>query len=249
MPLLILGAMVVVVLVVPGWPGLIIPWVGLAGLLAFSLGRQRRHRQIEAGVQRVQELAQLECHESVLDRAWRMLPRLVRHPALYLRSVALLADSLLRVRAFEAATTCYQRLLKQLPEQHPAAIQLRIHHAFAALGMDHLADADDALRKVRGQLDSYAGTSLEATYHLARLFQHVRTHHFADALETAPDMIAHLRPLGVEAGYGHGLLALCFRESDEAEEARTWWHRATTLLPESALVQRFPELEPVRSLS
>ena len=66
------------------------------------------------------------------------------------------------------------------------------------------------------------------------------------------------RPLGVEAAYGHALMALAHHQlAQRPQPAKTddvepmdhntltliWWQRATLLLPVQALVQRFAELQ------
>ena len=150
---------------------------------------------------------------------------------------------------YGAAIVGYDSLLEHLPNDHPGAIQLRAHRALAALHSDRLADADDTLRQMRSHVEPYANTPIGATYRLAELTQAVRTHHYSDPLERAEHMLDDLRPLGVEAGYGHALLALCHQEDrasrDEharREAVRRWWESATLLLPEAALLDRYPEL-------
>ncbi len=112
-------------------------------------------------------------------------------------------------------------------------------------------------------------TPVTAGFRLARLIQDVRTHHFADALETSDELIDELRPLGVEAGYGMALMALCYHQHHRRQAEHTdtdtdaasagtggapdtagpsdavarWWQRATLLLPAPVLVDRFPELK------
>ena len=107
----------------------------------------------------------------------------------------------------------------------------------------------------------HPGTPISASYRLACLVQQIRTHHFADAVQDSQNLVEELRPLGVESGYGHALLAfahepLASRVSAEAlaepeqlaahaSEARNCWSRATLLLSPEAIADRYPELAPL----
>jgi len=133
-------------------------------------------------------------------------------------------------------------------------VQLRTFRAICALHADRLADADDTLRQLRGLIAPYAKGAVGAAYRLAELTQHVRTHHYTEGLERADRMLEDLRPLGVEAGYGHALIALCHQEDRADRDAATrqqqvdlWWRRATLLLPAAALTERYPELNRLRA--
>lgn len=253
-PLLVMAGLLVLMLVMGGLAGLILPWLGLAGLLGYMAWRNRRARELERRAGSVQELAMLRSYPQAMRDAWTLLPRVATQPPLYVQTVVMLSHCLDRVKAHDAAIVGYDRLLPHFPHDHPGGIHLRIQRAFATLFADRLADADDTLRRVRGVIEPYARSSLGAAYRLAQLFQHVRTHHFADAVDEAGDLLEALRPLGIEAGYGHALLALCYHQAPpESEEqgwarhqaAKLWWGRARTLMPEAALVGRFPELNPL----
>jgi hypothetical protein len=76
----------------------------------------------------------------------------------------------------------------------------------------------------------------------------VRTNHFADAVEGCDGLLDELRPLGVDAGYGHALVALAYHHLAGAaagEQAALWWSRATLLVAAPALLDRFAELRPL----
>lgn len=248
-PLVALGAALVIALVMGDVVALTLPWLALVGVVVYLAVRVWRQRGLERRATRVQELTLLRHHAEAVRRAWTLVPAVTRQPNLYVRCVALLSQCLEHLKAYDAAMVGYDKLLEHLPGDHPAAIQLRAHRAMAALHSHRLADADDTLRQLRGRVEPYAQTPIGATYRLAELTQAVRTNHYADALEEADRLLEELRPLGVEAGYGHALLALCHREdrSERDEQDRRaaverWWRRATLLLPEAALVDRYPEL-------
>lgn len=253
-PLLALGGLLAVVMVVGGVAAMLLPWLALVGLFCYMLWRVRRARTLEQRVTQAQEMAMLRRYGPALKHAWRLVPMAVAAPGLYLRALTLMAHCLEQVKAYEQAIACFDALLEALPREHAGATHLRVHRAMAALGAERLLDADDELRSVRGVLAEQNQPAVTALYRLAELLQLVRTGHYDDALPGADDLLDELRPLGVEAGYGHALLALCYRESrsDRATEAPShgalatlWWRRATTLLPAAELVDRFPEVAPL----
>jgi hypothetical protein len=262
-------------------------WLLVLGLLFVLTGRVRRLRALERELVQAHELALLRRWPEALRRAWRLLPAAARVPELHGRAVALIAHTLDQLQAPEAAIIGYDYLLERLPAEHPAASQLRVQRALAHLACERLTDADDALRRLRSAAaaaqrgDESGGDSggdgpapsdaargaleaARATLHLANLVQCVRTGHCADAADLAPGLIAQLRPLGLDAGYGYALLALAYYElarrqrGPEAEgapavapdatapevsdDAARWWARATLLLPPAALIARYPEL-------
>ena len=248
-PLIALVAAVVVAVALGGYWAIALPWVVLLGVFVFLAVRVQRARRLERGATRAQELAMLRRYREALARTWRLVPDVTRQPSLYVRSVALLSQCLQQLQAYDAAITGYDHMLQHLPNEHPGAVQLRAQRALAALHSDRLADADDTLRQLRGVIQPYEYTTIGAAVRLAELTQAVRTHHYTDPLARADEMLDLLRPLGVEAGYGHALLALCHREDrserDAADRQRAvslWWQRATRLLPEAALLDRYPEL-------
>lgn len=253
-PMAALGGVLALAVLAEGmlW-GALLPLGGLALIFTYLMLRVRRVRQVEQRVGRAQELAMLRHHERALAMGWRLLPQADAAPGPYLRTMTLIGHCLEELKVYEGAIVCFDRLLSLLPNEHPGAVHLRIHRAIAALGCERLLDADEALSRLRGTMGEYAHTPLAALYRLADLIQAVRTGHYADPLAEADTLLEELRPLGVEAGYGHALLALCYRraqpgEKGEAawderrEQAATWWRRATALLPAEALVERFPEL-------
>lgn len=256
-PWAVWGPMVVVVVVALfglalGGPfAFALPWLAVMGLLVFLAVRVRTGRELEAQASETQELAMLRQFPAALRRAWRLLPRLDTNPLLHARIVALMAHCLDQVKQFDAAIVGYDYLLDNLPGDNPGAAQLRVQRAIAALLSDRLSDADDSLRRLRGGIDRYSGTAVSAGYRLAQLVQQVRTNHFADAVAESGDVLEALRPLGVEAGYGHALVALSYQHAPGEDPraahraSQQWWQRATLLLPEETLVDRFPELLPL----
>ncbi len=96
--------------------------------------------------------------------------------------------------------------------------------------------------------DRSAAEEARAALRAARLIQSVMTYHAADAVadaEAAGGAEACFRPLGVDAGFAHGLLAWCHLKLHDAEGTAAAWSRATLLVPANALVHRFPRLGEV----
>lgn len=234
-----------------GAAAVILPWVGVLGLMAFLSFRVRRARTIDSAVSNAQELALLRRYPQALRKAWLLLPQTTQNPILHARTVSLLAHCLDHVGAYDSAMIAYDFLLDHLPDNHPTTLPLRVQRAHVALLSDHLVDADASLRRLRGTPADEPGTPLFASYRFAQLVQHVRTNHFDDAVREFPNLVEDLRPLSIDAGYGYGLMALCHFNSRSGtdgtgrSQARRWWDGATLLLPPRALTGRFPELAPV----
>ena len=247
-PLIVLVFVVLLALGIGGPAAWLLPWGAFVGLLIYGSRRVGTLRRFEARLARAAELATLRHHRMALRSAWRLVPELAAHPPLQHRAVVVMAQVLDQLDAHDAAIAAYNRLLSDLPGDHPGAIMLKIHRAIASLFTHQLSDADDALRRLRGPVEEFDdATPTAAAYRFALLFQSVQTAHYAEAIAESDDLLDALRPLGIDAGYGHALLAWCHHQRNDAEaddptHARTWWQRATTLVPAAALRRRFPEL-------
>ncbi|MEM9418382.1 MAG: hypothetical protein AAGA25_04900 [Planctomycetota bacterium] len=247
-PLFVLGGVIFLAVVMQGPAAWLLPWLALMGMILYGRQKLMARRSFERRLARAQELVTLRHHRPALRSAWRLIPELVQHPAQQHRAVAVLAHALDNVGAYDTAIVAYDRLLNDLPSEHPGAIHLKVQRAIASLFTYQLSDADDALRRLRGPVEPLTKTPIGASYRFALLFQSVQTAHYAEAIDESDGLIEALRPLGVEAGYGHALLAWCHAqrndpERDDANHAQSWWQRATTLLPASALRARFPEIK------
>ena len=223
-----------------------LPWVG-AGAIVFGLSARVNHvRRLGQRVARSQELAVLRQWPVSLRMCWRLLPSVAGLPGLHSRVVAVMATCLDQVKAYEAAVEAYGYLLDQLPPDQPGTVQLRIHYAIALVLDGRLADADDTLQRLRGAVDSFPGTTISGSYRLARLAQQSRTHHWEEAVESSVDTRETLCPLGIDAGFGYGLLALAYQhmanrgDRRAARQCRLWWLRATTLVPRGGSDRPFP---------
>ncbi len=234
-----------------GWV-VLLSCVIIAAVFAAMAIRIRHLRHLERRVSDIQALVILRQCVRSLRLAWRLLPSLVAMPGLHRQAVAMIAACLDQLKAYDAAIWAYDDLLKHIPPTDPASVQIQLQRTVAQLINGQLTDADDALRRLRGQIDVHP--AVNATFRFAQLVQQVRTHHWTDAAAFASaDLVDQLRPLGVEGGFGYGLVALaCHRLAQDDphyhHQALLWWSRATLLLPIGTLVDRFAELEQIARL-
>ena len=255
LPIMLLIGGVLVLMLIGGPVFALLPLLALLGLAAYISSRTRAAMQLQQRVTRCWELAMIRRYRTALGQAWDLIPACQNNPELHGRVMTVVAHILNELGEVDAAEVAYRYLVDRLPPQHPLSLRLRVQRAIAALCSGRLADADDALRKLRGPTEQSKDPTLAGSYRMARLMQDVYTGHYADAVQNADQTAKDIQPLGIEAGYGHGLLALCFhrlaiRESVEQPEEREqlnqlanrWWDKATLLIPTTALIHRHPDL-------
>lgn len=242
----------------------VLPWLALAGVLIYTSVRVRAMKGLEQQVNLTQEAVMVRRVREALAGAWKLLPRLVRVPELHGRIVALIAHALDRLKAHDAAIVGYDYLIERLPGRHPVSMQLQLQRVIAQLACDRLTDADDGLRKLRDLSQLPVGAMPRAMYTMARLIQSVRTGHYDDVIGLGDGLTETIQPLGVEAGYGHALMALSCHQAARQKVSRLpeapgeggggasadelWgkaaaaWSNATLLLPVEDLTERFAEV-------
>jgi hypothetical protein len=242
-----------------GQPGFaLLPLLALLGLMAYLSGQARSAAELQARSVKAWELAMIRRYREALGQAWELLPACRSKPELHGRAVSVIAHVLGELGKDEAADVAYRYLADRLPPDHPLTLRLKLQQATAALTTGRLADGDDILRQLRGQAEASNDPSLGAAFRMARLVQDVQTGHYADAIKEADDTASALIPLGVEAGYGYALLALCSallaehdpsleeaQRIDLKKQARAFWDQGTLLIPPAALVYRYPELQKI----
>ena len=249
--LLLLGVVIAAVLVNDP-AAMVVPWFVLLGVIAWQVYHRRKHHELEARIHKLHEQTLLRHHRDAIATGWRLLPDANVNQAVRTRVVLSLAHSLGEVGAHESALVALQTLDDDMPDElanaSPGAM-IRLQIAIESLLCDRLSDADEALRRARAVIDDLrAPAPLKALHLFATLVQDVKTHHTEEALAERETLLDRLRPMGVEAGYGYALMAHCCRAQGLEDEAATWWHRATLLLPVDAIVHRFPELAALREL-
>ena len=208
-------------------------------------------RKMEREGMKIDELAMRRKYVEALRGAWVLLPRSKKRHGLYMRMANVIAHCLGELKCYEACAEAYDQLIDRLPIEGDGVKQLRVFRAIAWLMEDRLADADSALRAMRGVKDDYRGTILGATVAYAELLQCVKTFHFEEGLTMSNRLLDDIRPMGIEAGYGHALMATCcyemaLRANEEEEKsglmkrAKEWWDNAVCLIREEHLLDRLP---------
>ncbi|QDU35001.1 hypothetical protein KS4_30780 [Poriferisphaera corsica] len=229
----------------------ILLWGVFLGVFGVAMWRVRWMRKLEREGMRVDELAMRRKYVEALRGAWTLLPQARRRHGLYMRMANVIAHCLGELKCYEASAEAYDQLIERLPLEGDGVKQLRVFRAIAWLMEDRLADADSALRAMRGVKDDYKGTILGATVAYAELLQCVKTFHFEEGFLLSNRLLDDIRPMGIEAGYGHALMATCCYEmskratGDEEraglmEKAKTWWRNAVCLMREEHLLSRLP---------
>ncbi len=232
-----------------------LPWAVMGVILVDLLSAARRKRLAERHLAQAQEDAAIHRWLAALRCAWELVPAPAVTPTMHGRAVLLIAHCLDQLNRHDAAIVAYRYLIDRIPPGDPLAVQLKIQYAMAQLAGDQLTDADDTLRRLLGNTDALKQPHLRAAYKLATLYQQAGTNHWADAVtQDADSLINELRPLGIEAGFGYALLALCHYQQRQHSphtpdgtphdhQDAAWWARATLLLPVRKLVARLPQLK------
>lgn len=254
MPMIVLGVVVGLTFLAHETLALLLPALVLAGWLGAMSWQVRNLRELERRTALAGELALTRQYPQALRLAWRLLPNLRAMPELHGRTISVMAWCLEQVKSHEAAIAAYDYLISHLPAGHPGAMQFTIERTVSQLMCDRLADADDALRRLRGHLEGFTNSPIAAHYRFASLLQQIQTNHFADAIEAEDSLIDDLRPLGVDAGYGYALMALSHQKlldhggeaGVHAAKVSQWWGRATLLLPVTSLIGRYQLLGDLR---
>lgn len=250
LPAMLLAAAVLLALAWTNAALTMLVWIMLLGMFVSTMVRARGVREANRILNSVQEFTLRREHDQALRAVWGLIPQLRAQPQMHAKAVALLAHNLQYVHAFDASAVAFDEVIQKLPEEHPAACQLRVEQVMALLACDQLTDADNSLRRLRYVLDKFPGTTIAAGYHLAEIYQQVRTNHFQDVLDRRDDVMNRLRPLGIDAAYGYAMVALsCFhmRHTNPAllSQATLWWDRACLLNSPTTLVSRFEELKAI----
>jgi len=110
-PLIVMVVAIAAAVALGGAFAAVLPWLVLLGVFVFLTVRVKQGRSLEQNATRAQELAMLRHYPEAMRRAWRLVPAVTHQPSLYVRCVALLAQSLQQARAYDAAITGYDRLL------------------------------------------------------------------------------------------------------------------------------------------
>lgn len=115
--------------------------------------------------------------------------------------------------------------------------------AEAKLRSEQLTDANATIsRLICRRLPQPWGSRVSLLTCLQRLYMG----HAAEVVASSNELWDEFREhLGVEAGYGYGLLAVALDRCGQAAKALKYWTDATILIRPERLVQRYPELRPL----
>ena len=252
LPLILLILAAVLTLIAGNVLTAILPWMLLIGVLIYTRLRVVRTRNIQRDVQQVHDWTQLGEHVQATRAIWRLLMITQLMPEVHGRLVALMALNLDKLTAYASAEVTYDYLIQRMPTDHPGSVQLQLQRTILQLFNDELSTADTNLRKLRPIAMEHPDTPICAMYAYGSLLQQIQTFHYADAVaENKDKLVAQLRPLGIEAGHGYGLMAwsyyqLSLRSPDDLslmEQAKNWWRKANLLLSSKVLIQRQPDLK------
>lgn len=113
----------------------------------------------------------------------------------------------------------------------------------AKLRCEQLTDANKTIGRLnRRDLTPCWRSRVQLVTCLQRLYMG----HSHDVVDRANELWHDFREhLGVEAGYGYGLLAAALDRCGHAAKALKYWSDATLLIRPERLVQRYPELRPL----
>ncbi len=158
----------------------------------------------------------------------------------------------------EEATEIYEAIAREQPQGLLGSLAL-VGKAIVLLKLDQLADADTIIRRLEVSVES---RSLKSLVLLGRLYQQIKTGHYADALIEKSSKCELARTgMSTKAAYVYALLALAHRHqemsasSDQAagnspeasdSNAEVLWQQATMLLGPDILVEKFPELTELK---
>lgn len=262
--LLGVGLAIAVPLVVPAAAGQTLSALALlgtlVGVIATSASAYRGLVVEQQRVQHAEDLVQLRRWQEAATLLGDLLSRPMRTPVARWRALVMLSAVLMRYHRFEDAITVHDVLLDGQVLDPRGDYGVRVARAMALLRVDRLYDADRAINELRrltvrsderrrpdgigGWLPASADSGGLA---LVEMYRDVKTGHPQEAVDVFRDALPALRrQLGVQAGQAYALAARAAELLGREDDARRWWHDATTLVPVEELTRRYSEVESLR---
>ena len=152
------------------------------------------------------------------------------------------------------ATEIYEAIAQEQSQGLLGSLAL-VGKAIVLLKLDQLADADIIIRRLEVSVQS---RSLKSLVLLGRMYQQIKTGHYADALAESSDKCELARiGMSTKAAYVYALLGLACRRQEmstsndqetcespgaSGKNAEVFWEQATMLLGPDILAEKFPEL-------
>ena len=234
-------------------PLLLICVVSISMFLSIVINAARR-QGLAKWSRQASDLCLLEQWSQAIEPLQRLLGKPVPLAQIRYQGLLELAGAAEHTGRISQASEIYQAIAQEQPRGLLGSLAL-VGQAIALLKLDRLADADSIIRRLEVSAE---GPSLKSLVLLARLYQQIKTGHYAEALEEESIKCEVARVgLSTRAAYIYGLLALAHRRQAEALSAsespercvvedqniaQRNWQKATMLLKPHNLVEKFPEL-------
>ena len=219
----------------------ILMWLVLTGLLVSLFINAARRQAMSKWSRKAADLCLMERWEEAADPLRKVLNKPVNMPQIRYQGLLELAGVAENTGQTDQARQIYRAISDEQPQGLLCRLA-RVGEAIVLLKLDQLADADAVIRQLEVGAE---GPGLKSLVLLARLYQQIRTGHYAEALEDETDKCELARKgLSSKAGYVYGLLGLAkHNQADGQEAAGMYWQQATMLIRPETLVKKFPELD------
>ncbi len=226
--------------------------------LGISVIRSVTRRKVLAKCsQQASDLCLQEKWSQAIEPLRRLLAKPVPSAQIRYQGLLELAGVAEHTERLEGAAEIYEAITQEQPQGLLGSLAL-IGKAIVLLKLDQLADADAIIRRLEVSVQS---RSLKSLVVLARLYQQIKTGHYAEALADKSSKCELARVgMSTKAAYVYALLALGCRRQEMAAsveqaagespvtgcEAELLWQQATMLLGPDILLEKFPELAELK---
>ena len=238
-------------------PQLLMAIIMVSLLLSMILAAVRRQGLTKCSRQ-ASDFCLLERWSQAAEPLRRLLAKPVPSAQIRYQGLLELAGVAEHTQRLDQADQIYQAIAQEQPHSLLGSLAL-LGRAIILLKLDQLADADTIIRQL--EVSAQAG-SLKSLVLLARMYQQIKTGHYAEALENASEKCELARlGLSTKAAYIYALLALAYKrrvqvdyspqshdqaplkdQDQDQDQAKSNWMRATMLLKPGSLIEKFPEL-------
>ena len=236
---------------------MLLSWVILICLVVSLTISTSRRKDLAKWSRQASDLCLQEKWSQAIEPLRRLLAKPVPSAQIRYQGLLELAGVAEHSERLEGAAEIYEAITREQPQGLLGSLAL-VGKAIVLLKLDHLADADDIIRRLEVSVQS---RSLKSLVVLARLYQQIKTGHYAEALADKSSKCELARVgMSTKAAYVYALLALgCRRQEIAASveeaadesltagcEAEMLWQQATMLLEPDILLEKFPELAELK---
>ena len=223
----------------------VLVWLVLIGLTVSMVSSSARRRALAKWSRKAADMCLLEHWPEAIEPLLKVLSRPVDMPQIRYQGLLELAGVAEHTGELEQARQIYRAIVQEQPSGLLGRLSM-MGEAIVLLKLDHLADADVVIRQLEVSAE---GPGLKSLVLLARLYQQIKTGHYAEALEDEANKCELARVgLSTKAGYVYGLLGLAHKgqaspdAAEHDEKCKKYWQQATMLIRPTNLVEKFPEL-------